>query len=80
MNSVSTSITQNSITKRTKIHRSRPAIAQKVVAFQELISLEHNKKSAREAANLLFESLVRNVRIPERPKPSLVASKKRLVA
>jgi hypothetical protein len=53
MNSVSTSITQNSITKRTKIHRSRPAIAQKVVAFQELISLEHNKKSAREAANLL---------------------------
>lgn len=53
MDSVSANLLQNSITKRPKIHRSRPAIAQKVVAFQALTHLEHSKKSAREAASIL---------------------------
>jgi hypothetical protein len=53
MDSVSANPLQNSTKKRSKINRSRPAIAQKIVAFQALTHLEHNKKSAREAANIL---------------------------
>ncbi len=53
MNLVSVNAVQNATAKRLKIHRSRPAIAQKIVALQELISLKYNKKSAREATNIL---------------------------
>lgn len=44
---------QNASFKRQKIHRSRPLIADKVVAFKVLSSLERHKKSAREAASIL---------------------------
>src|SRR5437879_644151 len=52
MDTVSTK-TKNTTTKKPKIHRSRPAIASKVVAFQELTNLEKNSKSSREAAEIL---------------------------
>ena len=53
MDSVSANPLQNSTKKRSKINRSRPAIAQKIVAFQALTHLEHSRKSAREAASIL---------------------------
>ena len=53
MESVSFNSIQNSTIKRSKVHRPRQEITRKVIAFQELIGLEHCNKSAREAANLL---------------------------
>ena len=53
MQTVSNNTPQDSTQKYLKIHRSQPIIARKVVAFQELINLEHHKKSAREASELL---------------------------
>ena len=53
MQTVSNNTFQHSIQKYSKIHRTQSIIARKVVAFQELINLEHHKKSAREAAELL---------------------------
>lgn len=53
MDKVSSNIKQNATIKKCKVHRTQPAIAQKVVAFQELINLERSKKSEREAANIL---------------------------
>jgi hypothetical protein len=50
---VSENTIQHSTQKCSKIHRTQPVIARKVVAFQELINLERHKKSAREAAELL---------------------------
>ena len=44
---------QNASPKRRKIHRSRPLIANKVVACDVLTHLEHRKKTAREAAAIL---------------------------
>jgi hypothetical protein len=44
---------QNASSKRRKIHRSRPLIADKVVAFYVLSNLERHKKTAREAASIL---------------------------
>jgi hypothetical protein len=44
---------QSTTTKHHKIHRTQSVIARKVIAFQELITLEKQKKSAREAADLL---------------------------
>jgi hypothetical protein len=44
---------QNASGKRRKIHRSRPLIADKVVAFNVLSNLERHKKTAREAASIL---------------------------
>ena len=53
MHSLSDNTIQYSTPKYSKIHRTQPIIARKVVAFQELINLERHKKSAREAAELL---------------------------
>jgi hypothetical protein len=53
MQPVSDNAIQYSTQKYSKIHRTQPIIARKIVAFQELINLEHHKKSAREAAELL---------------------------
>lgn len=53
MHPVSDNTIQYSRPKYSKIHRSQPVIARKVIAFQELINLESHKKSAREAAELL---------------------------
>lgn len=53
MHPVSSNAIQDSTSKCSKIHRTQPIIARKVVAFQELINLEHHKKSAREVAELL---------------------------
>ncbi len=53
MDTVSTTTIQNATAKNHKIHRTQPAIARKVIAFQELINLEKCKKSAREAADIL---------------------------
>jgi hypothetical protein len=50
---ISANIIQNATTKSRKIHRAQQIIARKVVSFQELINLEKQKKSAREAAYLL---------------------------
>ena len=44
---------QNATAKCRKIHRNQPAIIRKIIAFQELRNLEKQKKSAREAADLL---------------------------
>lgn len=44
---------QNASAKRRKAHRSRPLIADKVVAFNVLTRLEHRKRTAREAAAIL---------------------------
>jgi hypothetical protein len=53
MESVSASITENATKKRSKVHRSRPEIVRKVIAFQEIVNLTHNKRSGREAAHFL---------------------------
>jgi Family of unknown function (DUF6399) len=53
MEPVSTAIAENATKKRHKVHRNRPEIARKVIAFQEIINLTQNKKSFREAANFL---------------------------
>ena len=53
MQPVSNNTIQDSTSKCSKIHRTQPTIARKVVAFQELINLERHKKSAREVAELL---------------------------
>jgi hypothetical protein len=53
MQPVSDNTIQHSSSKYSKIHRARPIIARKIVAFQELINLERHKKSDREAAELL---------------------------
>lgn len=44
---------QNTNKIRFKVHRSPLAISRKVIAFQELINLNSNKKTAREAAHIL---------------------------
>jgi hypothetical protein len=44
---------QNASVKHRKIHRSRLAIVNKVVAFDVLITLEHRKNTARQAAAML---------------------------
>lgn len=53
MGTVSPKTEQNTTIKSGKVYRTRPAIARKIIAFQELINLEQSKKSAREAAELL---------------------------
>ena len=53
MDTVSPTTEQNATIKSGKVYRTQPAIARKIVAFQELISLDRSKKSAREAAALL---------------------------
>lgn len=53
MEPVSTVIAENATKKRHKVHRHRPEIARKVIAFQEIINLKQNKKSFREAAHFL---------------------------
>lgn len=53
MNSVSTDPVQSATKKHQKVHRLNSVIAKKVIAFHELIGLKHNKKSCREAADLL---------------------------
>jgi len=53
MTQVSTNLHENAIKKRPKVHRSRLEISSKVVAFRQLISLEHNQISERQAAALL---------------------------
>jgi len=53
MNTVSANGPQNATTKNGKIHRAQPAIARKVIAFQELINLQRWKKSALETASIL---------------------------
>ncbi|OGN53936.1 MAG: hypothetical protein A2Y28_02165 [Chlamydiae bacterium GWC2_50_10] len=50
---VSSAVPQNAIKKSTKHYRSRPIIARKIVAFQELINLKTHQHSARHAADLL---------------------------
>jgi hypothetical protein len=49
----STTQTQNATKNRIRISRSRPAIANKVISFQELTSLKKTKLSEREATSLL---------------------------
>ena len=53
MDPIFTEFDNNTKIHRSKIHRTQPIIARKIIAFQELINLTHHKKSAREAANLL---------------------------
>ncbi len=53
METVSENTTQNSRKKYTKANRSRSIVARKVIAFEELINLEHHKNSARRASSLL---------------------------
>jgi hypothetical protein len=53
MQTVSSNKKQNATIKNRKIYRTRPAIARKIIAFQELLNLERSKKSQREAANIL---------------------------
>jgi len=53
MKKASTKCAQNATIKRLKVHRSRPMISRKIIAFHELLNLEKNKKSARDAAELL---------------------------
>lgn len=50
---VSIDLLQNTTAKHRKIHRTQPNIARKIIAFVELTNLERQKKSAREAADLL---------------------------
>ncbi len=52
MNSASANLVHKSTKKHPKVHLPQPVIARKVIAFQELTSLQ-NKKSAREASALL---------------------------
>lgn len=53
MQPVSDNAIQYSTPKYSKIHRTQPIIARKIIAFQELINLARHKKSDREAAELL---------------------------
>jgi hypothetical protein len=53
MTTVSTNSLENAIKKRPKIHRSRQEISSKLVAFQQLTSLNRNQMSERQAAALL---------------------------
>ena len=53
MGSTLTDTIQNPTKKRPKINRTSFQISQKIVAFQELTSLKHTKKSEREVADLL---------------------------
>jgi len=53
MNEESTKIEKNTTLKRQKIHRLKPKISRKIIAFEELIGLEKHKKSSREVAKLL---------------------------
>lgn len=59
---------QKASTKHRKIHRSRPLIADKVVAFNVLTNLEHEKKTGREAAAILEipNSTMQSWRAPQR--------------
>jgi hypothetical protein len=57
MESVLASITENATKKRSKVHRSRPEIVRKVIAFQEIVNLTHNKRSGREQGLLIKISL-----------------------
>jgi hypothetical protein len=53
MTSVSNNLPQIAMKTRLKIHRTPPAIARKIIAFQELINLKKRKKSEREASDIL---------------------------
>jgi Family of unknown function (DUF6399) len=53
MKKASTKSEQNATINHPKVHRTRPVIARKILAFHELLNLEKNKKSARDAAELL---------------------------
>lgn len=53
MEPISLIVAEKATTKRSKIHRDRPTIASKVIAFQELTSSEDCKMSARKATALL---------------------------
>lgn len=53
MNTTSTNTIDHATAKSRKIHRSQPVIARKVIAFEELRALKRQKKSAREAADIL---------------------------
>lgn len=53
MNTLSPNIGQNATTNSPKIYRSRPVIARKITAFQELITLQRHRQSARQAADFL---------------------------
>jgi hypothetical protein len=53
MNSISINAPQNATTKSHKIHLGQSVIARKIIAFQELTNLKRQKKSAREAADIL---------------------------
>lgn len=53
MNTVSSEIKQKATIKNHRVHRTQPAIARKIIAFQELVNLERSKKSEREATGIL---------------------------
>jgi len=53
MDTVSENTAQSATKKRLKVHRPRGTIVRKVIAFQELINLERDRKSERDAAKLL---------------------------
>ena len=53
MDKAPTKSAQNATIKCLKVHRTRPTISRKIIAFHELLNLEKNKKSARGAAELL---------------------------
>ena len=40
MTTISANTIQNATTKRRKVHRAQPTIARKIIAFQELITLD----------------------------------------
>ena len=53
MNSLSMILLENTTKKRSKINRSPIVISNKVIAFQEILSLKDSKRSAREIADFL---------------------------
>lgn len=53
MQPVSSIVSEKAIPNCHKIHRSRLAISEKIVAFDVLASLQHSRRSAREISSIL---------------------------
>ncbi len=53
MTSVSINLSENAIEKRKKIHRSLPEVANNVIAFEKVVSLEQTRMSKREITKFL---------------------------
>ena len=53
MNTLSSILSEKATQNRSKIHRSRYTISEKIVAFDALESLEHTRMSGREISSFL---------------------------